>query len=63
MSLRIIILIIKIFHQLIQTHENIHIAHNVFECLAADVISDILHVSVEEKCLTLQKVNIRISPF
>ena len=39
------------------------IAHNVFEGLAVDVISDILYVLVEEKCLTLQKVNIRINPF
>ena len=38
-------------------------AHNVFEGLAVDVISDILHVLVEEKCLTLQEVNTRISPF
>ena len=39
------------------------IAHNVFEGLAVDVISDILHVLVEEKCLTLQEVNMRISSF
>ena len=40
-----------------------NIAHNVFDGLAVDVISDILHVLVKEKCLTLQKVNIRISAF
>ena len=31
----------------------------MFEGLAVDLISDILHVLVEEKCVTLQKVNIR----
>ena len=39
------------------------IAHNVFEGLAVDIVLDILHVLVEEKCVTLQKVNIRIRPF
>ena len=38
------------------------IAHNVFEVLTVDVISDVLHVLVGEECLGLQKVNIRTSP-
>ena len=39
------------------------IAHDVFESLAVDVISDILHVLVKDKCLTLQKSSIRRATF
>ena len=39
------------------------IAHDVFEGLAVDVISDILHCLVKEKCMTFQKNNIRIATF
>ena len=39
------------------------ITHDVFEGLAVDVISDILYVLVEEKCLTEQKINKRIATF
>ena len=35
------------------------IAHDVFESLAVDVISDILCVLIKKKCMTLQKISIR----
>ena len=35
----------------------------MFESLAVDVISDILHVLVKEKCLALQKISIRRATF
>ena len=39
------------------------IAHDMFEGLAVDVISDILDVLVEEKYPALQETNIRIATF
>ena len=39
------------------------IVHDMCKDLAVDVISDIFHVLFKEKCLTSQKINIRISTF
>ena len=39
------------------------IALDVFEDVAVDIILGILHVLVKEKCLTLQKISVRIATF